>query len=155
MHHGDSNSWRLNLCKLSPRVMFSVISYFSCWYDSTVEVLEVNLGWIDEELLCALKSSSDNWLSVFLSLHPSGAASSSDPWQLSQKREHFENACSHYMLLCFQNSTSGALPWVGWSKHSHGPVVLPSHHGKGCYYLLKTVSSPSQKGISLGTVTFQ
>lgn len=50
----------LTLCKLSQRVASVIAHFLSCYYKSSAEVLEVNLRCIDEELLRALKSSSDN-----------------------------------------------------------------------------------------------
>lgn len=138
----------VTLCKLSQRVASVIAHFLSCYYNSSAEVLEVNLRWIDEELLRALKSSSDNWLSVFLSLRPSGADSYSNPDSSPQIREHFENACSYYMLLCFQKSTSGAIPQYktrGWGqeKHTNYSFVLSSCNGRG--WVLVTKNSLESK----------
>lgn len=65
-----------------------------------------------------------------------------------QIREHFENACSYYMLLCFQKSTSGAIPQYktrgrGQEKHTNYSFVLSSCNGRS--WVLVTKNSLESK----------
>lgn len=67
----------LTLCILSQVVIQSVIFYFSFWHDAGVEV-EAEPQ-VDRRFVVVVQKAVDNWLSMFVSLHPSGAASLSNP----------------------------------------------------------------------------